>query len=170
ARLHKPFKKPAPPLPYFRIGEIRKLASARPYIAFHKVVVAAAAEEMVFFAFAEYPVVVVDLDARVDDHYRTETVVRQFLDHALGGGKMVLVPRKAAVSVHIVDVEVDGVAGDLACTEIAGQVLDLTLRVVAPAALVVPQGPHRRQVMRARERVVTLHDVDHVRAVDVIVL
>src|SRR5690606_29241374 len=41
-------EQPAPPFTHFFIGEVGKLATARPHIPFHEVIVAAAAEIVVF--------------------------------------------------------------------------------------------------------------------------
>src|SRR5690606_29443629 len=111
------------------------------YIAFHEVIIAPATEIVILFPFFEYPVVLIDLDTGVDDDHCSETVVCEFLNHLRWIGEIMFIPRKTTVTIHVVDIEVNCIAGDFTFAEVPGKVAHLTFGIVAPPALVEPEGP-----------------------------
>src|SRR6478735_583049 len=100
------FVKPSPPFPHLRIGKIRKLAASGPYMTFHIIIVTATAEIIVLFTFLKDPVIVVYLYARIYHDNRFKTNGRQVTDHLLRVRKVLFIPGKATVAIHIIDVEV----------------------------------------------------------------
>src|SRR5665213_682399 len=141
AHLYQLVKQSAPPGAYFGIGKVGKLATARPYMALHKIIVAAAAEVAIVLAFFKHRIVIVNPYPGINDHNGFEAVGRQFFDHLFGVGKVLAIPGKAPVTVHIVNVEIDPVAGYFVLPEAFGDLFYFRFRIVAPAALVVPERP-----------------------------
>ena len=60
-------------------------------------------------------------------------------------GEGLLIPGETAKAVHVVDVEVERVAWDAAAAEFGRQVTNGLLVGIAPARLVIAQGPQRGQ-------------------------
>ncbi len=83
---------------------------------------------------------------------------------------MFFVPRKAAEPIHIIDVQVDRIAGDLKLPEGTCQFLYPALRVVAPFGLMETQGPQRGQFRGARQVGVGPDDPSDFRAVEKIIV
>ena len=90
----------------------------------------------------------------------------EFSDQAGGIGEGRAIPGETAETIHVVDVEMDRFAGELALPEFTGDVTDGIGRFVAPAGLLVAERPARRQVHAAGEGSVLLHDFGQGRAQD----
>src|ERR1700748_3772829 len=81
AHFYQFVKQTTPPLAYFGVCKIRKLAAARPYVALHKVIIAAATEIFIFFTLLKHPVIIINPYPRINNYYSFKPVVRQFFDH-----------------------------------------------------------------------------------------
>ncbi|MCY1518040.1 hypothetical protein D9M68_527460 [compost metagenome] len=131
------FIQASPPFAHFGVGEIRKLAAARPYMAFHKIIIAAAAKIIILFPLFEDPVVIIDLYPRIDHHHGLHPYSRQVADHFLRVRKILFIPCKAAIAIHVVDIEVNGIAWNLEIPEGLGNFPHFRFRIVTPPALMV---------------------------------
>ena len=85
------------------------------------------------------------LDSWVDHPDALEAHLAEVGVEFLRVGELRGIEREDAVTVHVVDVEPDDVAGDVARSEPLGDLADARLGVVGIAALVVAQGPPWRQ-------------------------
>src|SRR5690606_14470182 len=84
--------------------------------------------------------------------------------------KIVLVPGKTAITIHVIYIEIDGIAGDLLFTEITGNIHHPALRVITPAALMKAEAPFRRHLMCSRQCMVPLNYIHDMRPMDIIIL
>ena len=87
----------------------------------------------------------IDLDARIDDRHRMESVLVQLREHLLRLRKGLWRPGEDAIAVHVVDIEIDHVGRDLLLAERACDLADLVLRHVRIARLLITERPQRRQ-------------------------
>src|SRR5919112_2244318 len=134
----------APPLSRLGVREVRERADPRPHDVMVLFPLACFAVEVPLATFYVDRIVIVDLDAGVYDGDEVEALFSEFGYELLRLGEAFLVPGKDAVAVHVVNVEVEGVARDVALAEVAGHLAHLALIHVAVAALLVAQRPHRR--------------------------
>jgi hypothetical protein len=104
-------------------------------------------------------VVRVHLHARVHDGDHVEAPSSKLRDERAGVGEAFVVPGEDPVAVHVVYVEVEGVAGDVALAEPVCQLAHLTFGLVAPAALLVPQRPEGGHRGAAGQLGVAVQDV-----------
>ena len=87
----------------------------------------------------------IDLDAGIDDGDDTKALLAQVGQHFFRVGEALGIEGEAAVAVHVIDVQVNRVAGDALFTKRLRQGAHGAFRRIAPAALLVAQGPFRRQ-------------------------
>ena len=109
-------------------------------------------------------VLLVDLHAGVGDRHHPEAVRAQLRDQAGGVREPLAVPGEHAVAVHVVDVEVEHVARDLACAELARDREHLVRAHVRPPRLLVAERPQRRHRRAAGQRRVAVEHVGGRRA------
>src|SRR5690606_16803471 len=144
--LDQSFIQCSPPFPNFGIGIIRELTTTRPYKAFHEVIVAPAAKVFVVLPLFEHPIIRIHLYPRIDHYYGFKTIGSQITYHLARIGKILLIPGKATVSVHIVDMQVQGITRDFAFPTFIGYITQFFLGIITPAALMVPQSTGLRQI------------------------
>ena len=101
----------------------------------------------------------VNLDAGVDYQDRAETILSQVADHPRRIGEAGFVPREDAISVHVIDVEINDVRRDLVLSKSFRDLAHAFFRIVRPSRLLVPQGPDRRQGHAACETRVVFEDL-----------
>ena len=89
-------------------------------MAFHKVIITAAAEMPVFFPLFKYKVIIIHAYTGVYNYNRFKSLVRKFLDHFFGIREIFTVPGKAPVTIHIIYIEIDAIAGYFLLTESFG--------------------------------------------------
>src|SRR5436309_7195106 len=65
--------------------------------------------------------------------------------HRFRLGERLAIPGKVAIAIHIINVEPDGVARMVASAHLRGHLHYLLLGGIAPAALVMPDCPARRE-------------------------
>src|SRR5256885_16167455 len=65
--------------------------------------------------------------------------------HRFRLGECLAIPGKVAITIHIINVEPDAVAGMVASTHLRGYLFYLLLGGITPAALVMPNRPARRE-------------------------
>ena len=159
---HLPLQQPRPPVARIRRGEIREGAQAGPHIALQQGTVMPAAEHIALKPAAPHKIIRVNLDARVSNRHHLETVIPQALHHAGGVGEMLPAPGERLVILHVVDIQVNRIAGNLVLAHLAGQAHHIGFRVVAPFALVVAQRPERGQGRQPGEPRVTRHRVQRI--------
>ena len=159
AGIDKGFVELSPPCPCARRGEIGEGTQAGPDGGVVDVTVGRLAEVTVRQAVLVDGVLWVFLDRRIDDGDEFDALLAQVGGELRQIGEAVLIDGEAAVAVHIVDVQVDGVAGDVVVTEILRQFADAALRVVGPARLLVAEHPQRRQCVPSGEFGVAFDEV-----------
>ena len=135
----------APPGARVGVREVGERAHARPDRVAVLVAVDRLAEQAALAPLGVDRIALVDLHARVDDRDRPEALLGELGDQPGRVGVALGVPGEDAVAVHVLDVEVEAVAGDVALAELARQPEDLLGAGVAPARLVVAERPQRRQ-------------------------
>ena len=148
-----------PPFAHGGIGEVRERAQTRPDGVAVLVAVAREAEIPALAALCVQRVALVHLHARVGDRDDAEALLAQLRDQSRGVREALAVPREDAVAVHVVDVEVEHVARDLALAEAGGDRAQLVRAHVAPARLLVAERPQRRHRGPARQRRVAVEHV-----------
>src|SRR5690606_9700140 len=124
----------APPGPDLWIGKVGEITIAGPNRAAERPAVGQLAEKAAGQPFVVNGIARIHLDARIDDGDGVKTLLVQVGRQAWRIGKPLGAPGKDSKAVHIIDVEVDGVAGDAAAAELGSQGADLAFRRVAPAA------------------------------------
>ena len=87
----------------------------------------------------------INLDAWVDHGEDLEPLFVQPGDHQARLGKALSIPGKAAIVVHIMDIQVDHVTRELAAAKLLCHFQHALLRIVAPARLVEAKRPQRRK-------------------------
>mmetsp|Transcript_7148 Transcript_7148/g.24740 ORF Transcript_7148/g.24740 Transcript_7148/m.24740 type:complete len:789 (+) Transcript_7148:93-2459(+) len=92
--------------------------------------------------------VVVPLHMRVHNRHHLAPFARNLPLHTLGGGEVPSVPRHVTLAVRMLDVQPQHVVRDVVLVEPAVHQRHVRLVLVVPAALVVPQGEHLRQLRR----------------------
>jgi hypothetical protein len=110
----------------------------------------------------EHPVPGLLFDAWVDDGDDLEPLLVESPQHPVDVGEGLLVPGEDAVAVHVLDVQPQAVARDLATAVLRRDLLDGVLRVAKPAALVVAEGPQRWGCDASGEPRVCRQDRGHV--------
>src|SRR5437588_13133023 len=65
--------------------------------------------------------------------------------HRFRLGECLAIPGKVAITIHIINVEPDAVAGMVASAHLRGYLFYLLLGGITPAALVMPNRPARRE-------------------------
>src|SRR2546425_8830852 len=88
-------------------------------------------------------VIFIDLRTGVNYCDQAQTLLVQVVYHVSRIGKLRSVPGKAAISIHIVNVEPDSVAGVIVFAQAGGNSEYLFCRRITPAGLVVAYGPTR---------------------------
>ena len=87
----------------------------------------------------------------VDDRHHLAAGARELGLHAQGRRELVLVPRKVALAVRVLDVEPQHVKRQVVLLELGVDIRDVLLVLVVPPALMVAQRKERRQRRRARQ-------------------
>ncbi|MNV33330.1 hypothetical protein D3C71_1246950 [compost metagenome] len=153
-----------------RIGKIRKLTTSGPHKSFHKIIVPSTTKIFIFFPFPEHPVVLINLNTRIDHHHGFKTIIGQIADHIFRIGEILLIPGKTAVPFHVIDIKVNSITWNLSLPKLLSNLPDIRFGIIAPATLVVTNCPQRRQVMRTCQRMITTDNIDNMRTVDIVVL
>ncbi|HEX6552011.1 MAG TPA: hypothetical protein VF026_04560 [Ktedonobacteraceae bacterium] len=170
AHIHKRLLHVPPPLTYIRprvIGEDRVIG---PDVAMEYRAVGPADEHVALHPCPVDPVIGIDLHAGIDDRHDAEAIAVQIGEQRLRIGEAPRVPCKDAIAVHVVDVQVYGIARDVARAKLGRQLAHHRLRRIAPAALVVAQRPPRRQRHRPQQRAEALAHLLRRRPVDHVVV
>ncbi len=100
----------------------------------------------------------VELHARVQDRHDSHPQVREILRETSWGGEAFGIPGEHPIPVHVVDVEVDRVAGNLLAPEGLGNLPHPCVGVVAVTTLLETQRPCGRQRHAAGQCGVALDD------------
>src|SRR5690606_24924883 len=74
--VYQAFIQGSPPSANFGVGEVRKLTATRPYKSFHKIIIPASAEVIILLTLLKYPILIVDLDSRIDHNYGLKAISR----------------------------------------------------------------------------------------------
>src|SRR5690606_13265113 len=139
----------SPPFSHFGVSKIRKLAPSGPNVTFHKIIVTTTAEVFVFLTFFKHPIIFVYFYTRINHHNSFKTVISQIENHLFRVRKILFVPGKTAVSVHIIYVQINGITGNLPLSELFRYMSYIRFRIIAPSALVVAYSPQWRKIMSA---------------------
>ncbi len=139
--IDKSFVQGSPPGTDLGVGEVRKLTATRPYKSFHKIIIPPSAEIIVFLALLKYPILIVDLDSRINHHDSLEAISRQISDHLLRIRKVTLIPSETTVAVHIINIQIDGITRDFPFPKFRCYIPNFCFRIVAPTALMVANTP-----------------------------
>src|SRR5207253_10367097 len=107
---------------------------------------------------------------RIDNGDDAKSLFAQIADHARWVGKSLVIPRKRLVIILIVNVEPDRVGRNLPNTKILGDEAHFPFGIVAVTALVISEGPERRERHVSRERRVALDHFLRIGAVDEVVI
>src|SRR6266571_4157103 len=91
-------------------------------------------------------------DVQVGDRNRVKSFGAEVFDHLLESRKVLAVDGEGAIAVLVVDVEIDDVGRDLFLAEHFRNLADTRFGIVAVAALLIAEGPVRRQRRAANER------------------
>src|SRR5215212_4504991 len=148
----------APPLARLGVGEVREGAHAGPDGIVVLIPIARLAVQVFVPAICIDGVVLVHFHSGVYDSNDAKALLAEVGDQTLRVGEAVPVPGEDPVAVHVVDVEVDDVAGDVPLPETAGDLAHLFFVHVGVTALLVSDAPQRRHRGAARELGVAVHD------------
>ena len=159
-----------PPAADGRGREIRKIAESRPDFLRQKIALRPPAEIIPFQTLRPNRIGGVDLHAGIHDQDRLHAVLLQRADHPRRIGEIVPVPRKPLLLLHVMVVQMDGVARDAQVPEPLHQVIHGLVRIIAPFGLVVAQRPQRRQFGRAGKARVGGYDVQRAAVVNEIII
>src|SRR2546422_7997692 len=91
-------------------------------------------------------------DVQVGDRNRVKSLGAEVFDHLLESRKVLTVDGEGAIAVLIIDIQVDDVGRDLFLAERFRNLADTSFGIVAVAALLIAEGPVRRQRRAADER------------------
>ena len=160
AHSNKVFVKTAPPIPHTRESEIGENAFPRPDGPNEQGTIGILDEYIIFYSRIEWGIAVVrkPLDMEIRDGNDVETQFSQVGDHFFKSGEILPVDRKRGVAFLIVNIEVDGVGRNFLFAQEPCDLPHAGFGIVAVAALLVTEGPERRQRRAPRERGVLLDD------------
>ncbi len=170
AHIHEGLLHVTPPRTYLWsrvIGEDRVIG---PDVAVEDRADGAVDEHIPLQPFAVDAVIGIALHAGVDDRHDAESIAAQVVDHCLRIGEALWIPGKDAIPVHVVDVQVNRVAGDVASAKLGRQLTHHRIRYVGPAALVVAKCPAWWQRHSTQQRAETLAHLFWCRPVDHVVV
>src|SRR5207248_7787617 len=105
-----------PPGAHLVLGVIGKDACSRPDIANEESPVLVTTEVIVLQALLIHRIVFVNFRARINDRDQLHTLRTQVVDETRWIGKCSGIPGKVTISVHVVDIEPDRIAGMIAFT------------------------------------------------------
>src|SRR5215472_4067929 len=80
-------------------------------------------------------------DVKISDQNGAEPLGAEVLNHSFKAGEILAIDSKGAITLLIINVQVDHVRRDFLCTEGLRQFPNLGLRIIAVAALLIAQGP-----------------------------
>src|SRR5690606_8210635 len=89
-------------------------------------------------------VIRINFYAGVKNGNHFETLTMQRPDHLFRLWKTLSIPRKNAISIHVVDVQINDITRNTPAAKLMGKLEHLILWIVAPPALLIPQKPQRR--------------------------
>ena len=157
-QIHQALTPFSPPLAHTRTGEIGEIAFARPHRPMKKLAIGQFAKDVLPHAVRADIVIHIHLDAGVDHGHGPEAIVMQVGDQPGQMGERGFIPGETAKAIHVIDIEVNGVAGDASPPEILRDFPHDGLSFIAPAGLVIAQHPQGWQIGVAREiRVASQH-------------
>mmetsp|Transcript_8868 Transcript_8868/g.14855 ORF Transcript_8868/g.14855 Transcript_8868/m.14855 type:complete len:270 (-) Transcript_8868:725-1534(-) len=91
------------------------------------------------------------LDVRVNDRHHLASGCRQLILHLFRVGELELVPREVSLPIRVFDVEPEHIVRQVERLELSVHILDVSIVVVIPSALVVAEGEKRWQRGHPRE-------------------
>src|SRR6266496_1452340 len=89
-------------------------------------------------------------DSWVDNRHQLDSLLAQVFHKLSRVGKSLLVPGEHAIAFHVVDVQMDHIEWQISLTILARNSFHHLVRIVTPTALLVSEGPERRQRHVAR--------------------
>ena len=109
----------------------------------------------------------INLDTRIDNRHRFNPVPRKSISHAfrIWIGILSGIPGETPEAIHVVNIDIDGIAGNFQGLKSAGNFHHLIFTLIRPLALVKPQSPQRRKLGHSRESGIRRHDVRDFRPV-----
>ncbi|MCY1524869.1 hypothetical protein D9M68_598260 [compost metagenome] len=73
-------------------------------MSLHKIIVAAPTKEAVFFTLFKNPIIVIHFNSRINHDNCFHPYIRQISNHFLRVRKVLFIPGKAAIAIHIIDI------------------------------------------------------------------
>src|SRR5579885_334831 len=134
-----------PPLAHLWPSVIGKDCVIRPDVAVEDCAVSAVNKHVFFHAFPVDLVIGIGLHARVDNGYNLETGACQISGHGAWIAEALWIPGEDAVAVHVVDVQVNGIARDVTYTKLCCHLTHFRFCGVAPTALMIAERPAGRK-------------------------
>ncbi len=159
ARIEQSFVVVGPPYAACGPCEIGISDDPRPDTAFIYLPVRSSDEHMLAPALPVHWVSGVDLHARVYYGHYLETVFAKVGYQAARVGEMLRIEGEYPEPVHVVDVEVDGIAWYVGLSHRPSYFAHLAFRAVAEPALVIAECPKRRQLHSAGQVRIGVHDI-----------
>ena len=105
-----------PPGAHLALRVIGKDTGSRPDIADEEFPVLVTTEVIVLQALLIHRILFINFCTRINDRNQVHTLRTQVVDHTFWIRKCGGIPGKVAISVHVVDIEPDGIAGMIAFT------------------------------------------------------
>ena len=149
--LNEAFEESRPPVAGHRFGEVREVARARPDLPRVEIAISLPTKVIARNSFLIDEVIGIDLNTGIDDGYGLKALSFEIANDLSRFGERLEVPSEAAVAIHVVDVHVESIAGDLMFKESVRDSTQFFFGFVGPLALVVAESPLGGQLRRAGE-------------------
>ena len=162
----------APPVTHFFFAKIRINRISRPYCIDIDLTLRRRCKIAVLHTFVVNRISLFQLYTRINDGYDLDAVLRQICDHLFRIRITFLIwcPGKYLVVIHIIDIQMNGIAGDSALSHVGNNIPDFFLRHIAPAALMIAQGPLLRNRNRTCQISIIAKHLRHTLAGDQIII
>src|SRR3989440_4346200 len=135
----------APPCSHAALREIGEDTCPWPDIACEEFSILVVTEVILFHTLLVHKIVFIDLYPRINDRDQAQPLCVEIYCHFLWMRKSLSVPGKITITIHVVYVEPDSIAGMLALAHLCRHVSYLLLRHITPATEVVSNSPARRK-------------------------
>ena len=162
----------APPVAHFFFAKIRINRISRPYCIDIDLTLRCRCKIAVLHTFVVNRISLFQLYTGIDNRHNLDTILRQIRNHLFRIRIALLIrcPGKYLVVIHIIDIQMNDIAGDFAFSHVGNNIPDFFLRHIAPAALMIAKGPLLRNRNRTCQISIIAKHLRHTLAGDQIII
>ena len=129
----------APPIPRLRATEIGEKCVRRPHFADINFTIGVFNKMIAGKPFLRNAVIFILFHTRIDDGNYFESHILQNVEHVYRIAESLLIPRKYAISVHVMNIEINNIGRNLLLAESFCEVQHFAFGIIAPATLLITE-------------------------------